>query len=97
MKKVIRASTDSIRRTFRSFAKNVCENAFEDYELTVGYTLGAGHVIFTVYRDESMQSVHCTYVVENDNILDVYDDPESYADLVDDVVNTLYRKQRQAL
>lgn len=97
MKRVIMSSTVTDDKLCRTFAVNVISNAFEDYNLNVGFRLYNRTVMFTVYHDEARTAPHVNHNVPYSDILEVQDDWEANANLVDDVVNTLYRKQRQAL
>lgn len=84
-------------KTCRRFASRVCSNALEDCNLNVGFRLSNNTVMFTVYHDEAKIAPHVNHNVPYSDVLETKDDWEANADLVDDVVNTLYRKSRQAL
>lgn len=97
MKRVIMSSTVTDDKLCRNFANSVVNNAFEDCNLTVGFRLSNNTVMFTVYHDEARTAPHVNHNVPYSDVLETKDDWEANADLVDDVVNTLYRKNRQAL
>ena len=97
MKRIITSEFQSSDKPCRQFANDICGSLLEDYGLHAGFTIGRSAVQFTVYRDESMQSVHCTYSVDCDLILDMQSNWEERADFQDDTVNKIARKASRAL